>query len=176
MTTRVLLLIATLVGSVSCGKNSPTGPSAPSFVQIAGLWSYSARLATVAGGECVGPLLQATIGAVEAGTMSVTQSGGTLSARATNSSSGLTCDYNGTAGASSVTLNWTRCDVGIITGATCPNGARRDLEMISRSITATVTGNSASGTSSETWNVFIAGTRTGVGVLTLSGPFNGNRQ
>lgn len=109
------------------------------------------------------------------GTISLTQTGANLTATTTDGA-GSTCQYTGTAGANVITLNWVSCQLGQFTGLTCANNARRDMTMITNSITATISGTTATGNTSQTWNVMIANTQTGVGPMTLTGTFNATRR
>jgi hypothetical protein len=86
------------------------------------------------------------LGTADRGTLSVNQSGSSLNATSRSSSSGATCNWQGTAGASSIALSWTSCDAVNISGIRCPNGILRDIRLVSDSISATVSGNSANGT------------------------------
>jgi hypothetical protein len=168
-----LTLYATVVLSACGGKSTPTAPT-PTIVQVAGLWGYTARLTSASGGECVGQFFQAATGVTDTGTWQVTQTGASLTARSTDSFGG-TCDYTGTAGSSSIVLNASRCDVSRAI-LTCLNGARRELEIITEAINANVAGSSATGTSVQTWNVYIANTRVGVGVMALNGTLSATRR
>lgn len=158
-----------LVAVAACENDgSPTNPS--TVTQMAGTWGYNARLNTVSGGECVGADFQAIVGATDTGTLTITQSGGSLTATQTSDASGgASCMYSGTASSSSFTLNLTRCDGGqVLRDFPCSNGARRDLEFATNPVEGTVSGNSMTATSVETYNIYTAGTTNRVGTLTLS--------
>ena len=157
-----------LLAAAACENDgSPTNPS--TVTQMAGTWGYNARLNSVSGGECVGSDFQAIIGATDSGTLSITQSGGSLTATQTSDAGGGSCMYSGTASSSSFTLNLTRCDGSqVFRDFPCSNGARRDIEFITNPIEGTVNGNSMTATSVETYNLYSAGTTNRVGTLTLS--------
>ena len=90
-------------------------------------------------------------------------------------SSGATCNWQGTAGASSIALSWTSCEAVNISGIRCPNGTVRDIRLVSDSISGTVSGNSANGTGADSYNVFVSGTGGGVGVLVDNYSFTATR-
>lgn len=172
------LATAIVIGSVSsllgaCGNNSPTAPSArpspPPIVQAAGLWRYTSVVATVSGSDCAAQFMAAVLrGAQTQGSVQVTQVGAAITARATEDTSGLTCDYQGTAGTNSLTLNGTGCDDDALQ-VRCPNnGPVRFLDRIANVINADVAGAFAVGTGSETWAITTpAGANVGV-MLTSS--------
>ena len=166
-----LSLVALNCGGDSTSPTSPTAPSTPTIAQVAGVWTGTATLTSVTGGECVGTVLQSAVGSADSFTAAVTQTGSTLSATITSQSSGLSCSYSGTAGSNTVTLNLTTCQVDTLLDVQCAGGVLRDMQLIAEGITGTVSGNTVSGTTAETWNVFIAGTTVGVGPLTLNSTF-----
>ena len=176
MQMRRALSTAIAMIAVSCGGGSPSAPSSPTIAQVAGVWAYRNTLTTVSGGECVGAALQGAIGITSTGTLQITQSGASLNATSTDDTDGSNCTYTGTAGSSSIALNGTGCSVGAITDIVCQNGARRDIRIQTSGVNATISGNNASGSMAETWNVFVAGTAAGVGPLTLNGSFTATRR
>jgi hypothetical protein len=152
---RLLLAFAcaVLVAALACGgTSSPSAPSTPTIVNVAGVWNGTTRLTAATGGECVGVLYQANLGATQRVTAQVSQ-----------------------AGTSSMTLNWASCQVGVFR-LQCSNGAYRDVNLVGDTISATVTGNTMTGTDGSSYNVFVAGTNIGVGMLTLNGTFSATRQ
>ena len=166
-----LSLVALNCGGDSTSPTSPTAPSTPTIAQVGGVWTGTATLTNVTGGECVGTVFQLLVGTSDALTAAVTQTGSTLTATVTSQSSGTSCSYSGTAGTTTMTLNLTTCQVSTIVGIQCDGGFVRDIELFAGSITGTVSGNTASGTQAETWNVFVGGTGIGVGPLTLNSTF-----
>jgi hypothetical protein len=169
-----IVLIAVVI--CSCGGSSPTGPTGQKVADAAGVWAYTSRVSTVSGGECVGAALQAAVGSSSTGTIQINQSGGSVTATTTDDSDGSSCSYSGTAGANSLALNATSCTIGEITGIVCLNGARRDMRIQTSGINATLNGTSANGTAAETWNVFVAGTGSAVGPLTMNSSFSASRR
>lgn len=163
-----LLAFPLLLAAAACENDgSPTNPS--TITQMAGTWGYNARLNTVSGGECVGADFQVIVGATDTGTLTITQSGSSLTATQTSDAGGGSCTYSGTASSGSFTLNLTRCDGGqVFRDFSCSNGARRDIEFAANPIEGTVSGNSMTATSVETYNIYSAGTTNRVASLTLS--------
>jgi|SRR3989338_8943240 len=170
------LILGLALVEPSCGGNdTPTSPSTSSTAQIGGVWTGSTTLTAVNGGECVGALLQPAIGSVDQVTIAVTQNGGSATATVTSQGSGTSCSYVGTVGSSTFAFNATSCQVSSILGITCTNGAMRDMVLVADSFTGNVSGNTSNGTAASTWNVRVAGTATGVGILTSNSTFSVNR-
>jgi hypothetical protein len=162
------------VSSLACGSSSPT---APSNVQVAGVWSATDRFGSATGGDCVGPTLTAIDnGTFQAYSVQISQNGSALTAIVTSNSNGVTTNYSGTAGESSITLNATFSTAATVFGVHCLNGALRDINLTNSTITATMNGNSGSGTNAASYNVFAAGTTTGVGILTINSTFSMTKQ
>lgn len=170
------IAVGLLFGLVACDNTaSPSGPS--SVAQVGGTWGYTARLTSVSGGECVGADLQGAVGLTDTGTLVITQTGTALTATQTIDTVQGACTYSGTARSGGFSLNLTRCDGGsFLYGFPCSNGARRDVEFATNPIDGTLSGTMLSGTSTETYNVYSAGTTTRVGTLTLTGTFTATRR
>jgi hypothetical protein len=165
-----------VAAAIACGSSgSPTAPATPTIVNVGGVWTGTSRITGVTGGECIGAILQGQVGSTSASTLQVTQNGSSLTVRATDPASGAFTDYSGTAGRDTVTLNGTYSSIGLLLDVVCPNGAHRDVRWQVGTITATVNGNSASGTSADTYNVYVAGTQTGVGILIITSSFTMTR-
>lgn len=173
---RVVVFVGALA-ALACGggSKSPTAPGPPPIVQVAGVWTATMRLTGVGGGECVGDVLAGFIGDTERYTAAITQAGASLTATVSSQETGLSCSHTGTAGSTTISLNATSCQAAVILGLRCRNGALRDLTLVGQSLTGTVAGNTMTGTWAETWNVYRAGTFSGVGVLTLNGTFTATR-
>ena len=177
---RWLLVVLSLV-AVNCGGDSPTAPSTPTIAQVGGVWTSTATLTGVTGGECVGNLFQGFVGTVSASTATVTQTGSTLTGTITSPDTGISCSYSGTAGSNTVVLNLTTCQVDTAQ-IECGGGVLRHIQLVAGSATGTVSGNTMSGTAVETWNVFTEGLSPGsllgavsVGVLTVNSTFQMTR-
>jgi len=99
-------------------------PAHHPIVNAAGLWTGSSRTTSAAGGECVGPTLAASVGATTPITVQVSQNGSVVTAVVTGTTTGVYTNYSGTAGSSSISLNWTYSSAGIISGFRCSNGQR----------------------------------------------------
>src|SRR5207249_8373600 len=105
----LVLLVTLSVLSAGCGSSSPSTPSTPAVAQVAGVWRGTARLNSITGGDCVGPILQAAVGSNTAFTASIMQGGPSLTATVTDPSTGGSCTYTGTMGSSALTLNVNGC-------------------------------------------------------------------
>jgi hypothetical protein len=107
----------------------------------------------------------------------ISQTGASLTARATDDATGGSCDYVGTAGANTFALNVSSCTASDILGATCPNGTRRDLKLQTSGYNATLSGNGrATGNGAQTYNIFVAGTSTGVGTVSITTQLTATRR
>jgi len=174
--TRCTVAVLALIGSSSCGSDTPTAPSPPPIAQIAGVWRGTARTTSVTGGECVGSILQSAVGGTDSISASVSQSGASVTAAVTTLSSGGVVNYTGSVGASALQLSWTNCTSCNLVGIRCPNVAPRDIRLLNSSITGTVTGNAISGTEVDTYNVVVSSTGAGVGSMTINTSFTASRQ
>jgi len=162
----VLIVLVCLIAA--CGSSSP---AAPSIAQVGGVWTGNVTQtgATSTTGECLA-FFQQSNGGSDRYTVSITQTGSDLTATASSQSSGQSCNYTGTAGATTVSLNATACNpVGY---AVVCNGLARDVVINARSVTGTVSGNTISGTTGETWNVVVHNTSTPVGIVTVNNTFS----
>jgi hypothetical protein len=166
----VLLLV--ILATACSGSDSPT---APSIAQVGGVWDVTLTLTAVTGGDCLAAALQSIVGTVDRGTMQVSQTGSSLTATFTSSSDGGSTSFQGTAGASSIALNETGCSACNLIGVTCPNGTRRDFKLQTGGINATVSGNRATGTGAESYNIFVAGTSTTVGSMVINSNFSATK-
>jgi hypothetical protein len=171
----VAVTVAIVMAAVACGDGKSTTAPTPTIVNVAGLWTATLRMTSVSGGECVGPSWGYLVGQQDTYTLQVTQNGSALTARATSTSEGVSTDFSGTAGTNTISLNATVSPDAWIYGATCTSGEKRDVQMTAGTINGTINGNTGSGTYVETYNVFLAGTRNAVGVLTFTGSFTMTR-
>jgi hypothetical protein len=130
----------------------------------------------VTGDACLAPLFQSFVGVTEQQTISITQTGSTLRARSTSQQSGAACDWEGQAGQSTITLNWTFCDAAIIRGIQCAPGQWRDMSLQTSGVTATVNGNRANGTMADSYNVTVSGSGSSAGVLISNASFTMTKQ
>ena len=169
-----LTLLLTLATAGCENSNNPTSPS--SLAQVGGDWTYTLRLNSVSGGECVGNIMQEVVGMSDMGTLNIVQTGSALSATIGDVTTG-TCTYTGSVSGDSITLNLSRCDGGLLLrGFECRNGAVRDIEFASNIITASVTGNNAQGSSVETYNIYAASTTNRLSVMTANASFSATRR
>jgi hypothetical protein len=148
-----------VVFSAACGSSS--SPSSMLISQTGGTWT--------------GPVtLTSAIGVPDQFTLVITQTGTSLSATGSTQTAGQTCSYFGTAGDAKLALDSNICTPGGVR-LTC-GGNLRDALLARRSITASVNGSVMTGTISESWSVFVAGTNFGVlGLIDLSSAFTLNR-
>jgi hypothetical protein len=156
-------LLLLTIGALACGDDSPTSPS---VVQVAGTWNGTATSRAWSGGECVGATLQAGGPLAQPFSLAITQSGSSLTATTTSPATG-NCSYAGTAASSSITLNLTSCAISVFPNFPCSNGAVRDLRLVGLSTALNISGNNASGTSTYTYDVFIAGSAARVGTVVI---------
>jgi hypothetical protein len=145
-----LSILGLIVVVAACGGG--TGPAAPSVLQIGGTWNVTATLASSIGGECLANAADLSIGATLQFPMQVTQSGSAVS------STMASCSYAGTATADGFTLSLLPgpCTQLNANWIVCTNGAARLTQVVSRTLSFTVTGNAARGTRTETTNVITA--------------------
>jgi hypothetical protein len=164
-----ILAVASLLVTMACSSS----PTAPSIANVSGVWSYVSTITSASGGECVAPFFP--IGGITRGTFSVTQNGATLSATSRQNDTGITCQYSGTAGTSTIALSFSSCNIGGVGGVLCANGARRDVLFATDTLNLNVNGSQLSGTEGQTMSVTVAGTNTGVGLLTFASQWTATR-
>jgi hypothetical protein len=152
------------------GCSSPTTPSAPTPVQVAGAWAQTLTETASSGGECFAANFQ-TSGAFSNRTLTVAQNGSTLTATSAGSGADI-CVWTGTLTGNTVSLNLVRCggspDLGSfeVVGARCPDGSGiRDFRLVSDVMNMTVVGGTATGTETFTFNILVSGTQNIVGTL-----------
>ena len=86
---------------------------------------------------------------------------------------GNQCTWTGTAGSTSVSLNAVavNCATNLtLDRASCPDNRAllRDIHLVTGALTATVSGNTATGTEVDTYSVLVSGTQTVVGTLIVN--------
>lgn len=168
---RRLALAAVCLFVVACGSDK--GPTTPtSTAQVAGVWRGTFVETSVVGGECFASVFPAGIGSSVPVSVAFTQNGSTVDAAATVTSTGSNYIFAGAVGQSALTLNGSSCSACNVIGATCPGStAKRDIKIQTAGFNGTVNGSSLTGTESETYNVFVAGTSAAVGAVTFSYSF-----
>ena len=175
---RVVAFGAACVLAASCGDSagSPTSPSKRT-AQVGGVWAITETINSVTGGECFSGMFQSTIGSVGRGTMQVSQTGDSLTATVTDDRTGGSCNYTGTAGESSISLNVVSCTASDLIGAQCPgSNSKRDERLQTGGINGNISGSTATGTAAQSYNVVIAGTGTPMGSLILNSSFAATRR
>jgi hypothetical protein len=165
------LLFALLSASVCGSPASPTVP-APPVPQISGNWLGEETVASLDGGECLGPPLRKDlVGFPGQFSGSFMQNGSSVTATLDIDHTGAVCSYSGTINGSSLTLDMTGCTPTSGMAVSCPEGGSRNLLLLSEHVTAVIAGDSISGTFAETDNILISGSTTSVGTLGTAGPF-----
>ncbi len=179
-----LLVIAVAVSSAACGGGGSGNPAAPTpaptptptptptpiVAQAGGVWTGVDESMSIVGGECVGEALALWVNRDSAYSLVVKQSGSDLTAVSTSWLWGLPMHYSGTASPGSISLSvnsserWVR-------EYSCLKGGQRDVELVSDTISMTVSGDTGTATAAQTYHVFIAGTTTSVGTMVVTSSF-----
>jgi hypothetical protein len=133
-----------------------------------------ATLTTVSGGACVGSTLQASIGNRDIFAAQIQQSNTSLTGTVSSQGNQTSCSYTGSASGSTVTLNLSSCQAGLVKAFRCADGSRYDLQLVADRITADAS-SAGHGTSTSTWNVMVPGSTAPVSTLTLSAEFRWNQ-
>jgi hypothetical protein len=180
---RALVLSTALIamgGLVGCGE-SPTSPTAnqlPFVGSFAGTWSGATVPVRVSGGECVGDDLRASPPSINQGTVSLTQNATDVSAVIRSETTGLTCQYDGSASLTSFAATAVSCDAEIL--FRCSTGQARILRPVGSTFTATQNGTTAQGTVTTSYNLFLLNPQTHqeepVGGLTVESAFTAIRR
>ena len=157
--------------ALSCGST----PNAPSVTQIAGTWSGSSRLASIAGEACVAEQLREIVGVTGPISLVFSQNGSTVTETSFRTSS--ECRFTGTVGTSTLALRVTSATCNeLVRGFPCrDNAGSRDIGLMERTLSGAIDGNRMSLTLIQRDNVFIAGTSTLVGVVTTTHDITLNR-
>jgi hypothetical protein len=174
------LVVAVAMSCAACAGGGGSNPAAPTptptptprpiVAQAAGVWTGVSQTVSVDGGECVGVALAMWVNRDAAYSLDVKQSGSDLTAVSTSWLWGLPTYYSGTAGSGSISLSVNPADWWV-RGYSCLKGGERDVQLVSDTISMTVSGDSGTATASQTYNVFVAGTMTGVGTMIVTSSF-----
>ena len=121
----------------------------------------------------MGDTLQATSGSRDTFTIALKQDGTALEATVASQGNGTSCAYSGSVAGDALTLHSTSCQADRVPRVRCSNGELRDLQLASSVITANVNSQVGTGAGREasSWNVFLSGTASSVGTLTLVADF-----
>jgi hypothetical protein len=169
------VVLAVALSGAACGGGGSGNPAAPAptpaMAQAGGVWTGVNLSMSVAGGECVGAALALMADGKTAFTLDVTQNGSLLTAISTAPVSGVPTNYSGTASAGRISLT-AAPEAEWIRGFSCLNGVQRDVQSMSDTINMTVSDDTGTVTATQTYNVFIAGTATGVGTMTITSSFS----
>lgn len=152
MVTGVLVVGCVLAG---CAENpvTPTPGQSPFITgEFAGTWSGATVAARVSGGECVGADLRASVPGIDQGTVTLTQNAADVTAVIRSATTGLTCQYDGSASFTGFALSAVSCDAELL--FQCSTGQSRILRPIGSTLTATQNGATATGTITTSYNVF----------------------
>lgn len=170
------LVVAVAVSATACSDGGGSNPAAPTptptpiVAQAAGVWTGVDQSMSVAGGECVGEALALWVNRDAAYSLDVKQSGGYLTAVSESWLWGLPTYYSGTADSGSISLSANSSDWWV-RGYSCLHGGQRDVQLVSDTIRMTVSDNAGTVTAAQTYNIFIAGTTTGVGTMVVTSSF-----
>lgn len=162
-----LLVISLAVAGCGGGNDSPTAPTS-SPVMAAGVWRYTVTMRSASSSDCVAATVHAqNVGRPVDGDATIIQSGSTLDATVHPPGSTHSCRYDGTASASGVSLSLRTCTY-VLVDLQCSDGRFRDLVPTGGTITATMTGGVLNGTSTASYDVFVAGGLTRINTLTTT--------
>lgn len=138
---------------------------------MAGTWSGTVTVNNVTGGECMRVGFPEVVGIpFQLFPITFSQTGSDLSASIPALFSGNSCTYAGTVTDNTFFLSSANCRT--LSPRTCIDGPLRDVTFVNATISGRVSGNVIVATAVESWNVFLPGTPTSVGVLTLTSTFN----
>lgn len=147
--------IVVMMTLLACGEDSPTAVGPPANANVAGTWTGTTVVSNVEGSGCTSNFFRAAAGSVESyGSLNIVQGGSALSARWTGSS-GIVCDYSGSIGGTTVTLNVQSCTFECFTfrEEVCRDGTAGYC-VVASAIIGTVNGSTMMGVDSSTLQVF----------------------
>ena len=151
--------LVALIVALLCGSGCSSTPTAPTPIDITGLWTGSATISKAVGGDCVGPTLtQTSVGVIRTYSIKLTQAGTAVTGTVTNPSTGGVWTVSGTVSGSSIAgstvlLNSTSSTNGPQLGFVCSDGSIRDIVPSSLAVSATITnGQTITGTYTEDTN------------------------
>ena len=153
----------------SCGGGDPVGPD--TAVRVSGVWVGHSTLMSASGGECAGDLLRERIGGRDMFVAHIIQSGSSLDAGVTYEGNAMSCEFSGGLQGNNLDLSLTSCRSERVRTLQCPGGTDRELELLSRRITARATNGTGNGTDTWTFSVRAPGTSASLGTLSLTGSF-----
>ena len=157
-----------LAFTAACG-GGPSAPAPAQSVQVGGVWRGSMRVTSGAGEACVASAFQSAAGMSFDYVLTVQQLGDRLTAASTSVATGITCQLSGSAGTSSFALSMSTCESGPPRVFSCGGGnVFRDARPSGLTVTASVTGNSATATYVETYDVVVSGTTTSLGTASVN--------
>ena len=160
-------LLVITCGLAGCGENpTATTPTPAIFaVPLAGTFEGSIVQTNVVAGDCVGQDLRTFPPPPNLGTVTLTQNATDVSAIIRSQSTGLSCQYDGSASLTSFSATAVSCDAEL--NFQCSNGQSRILRPVGSTFTATQNGLTAQGTVTTTYNVFAVDSTGRVSPLTF---------
>lgn len=162
-----VLLLSLLVSS--CGSSSPSSPStAP---RVSGAWIGNSTLTSVSGGECVGTTLAGAIGSRDIFSARIQQTDSDLAASLTYQGNLTSCVYKGSTSNQAISLTLASCPDGKVERFVCSNGDVRRLEIVDSRVSAQNDNRTGTGTDTTTLNVYMPGSTTPLGTVTVTSQF-----
>jgi len=178
-TWKALFIVVLLGWTVGCddSDNSLTGPSS---LDVAGFWSGDATLTSASGAGCAGTTLSALTGLTYPFEIELDQnanllSGTQVSGLPIDNGEGAACVVTGSVSDTGFELSTDSCVVDPIERASCFDGSRRDLVLVSATVNGIVNGDTAIGDSTSTWETTDSDTGVSTGTLTVQAEFELNR-
>jgi len=171
-TKRAALLSVLVMACAACNNQTiPGSPAAPSlFTVFNGDWVGTAVLSSVtpfvSSDACVQPTFASQISTLDQLNLAISQDGGTLVARRSSSTTGLSCSYTGTTSANRIALDTASCDFPeLVLRCTVPTVPPQpviqellDMQLIGSTIQGTILNGQLNATITDTYNTEI--TRT----------------
>lgn len=149
--------LALSVAVAACGGSSPAAPTPAAVTPVAGDWRWNVRLTSITGGDCASGVFQPSVGITYAQALRLQQDGSTVTGQSNATIYGVNCEFAGTVAGSSLALRSTSC-APLIVGTiplpvTCASGVTRLLHSVAATANLVISGNSGSGTYTETFPV-----------------------
>ena len=167
------LLAATLLALLPMLSACGSSPSSPSPEDFAGIWQGTRTLSSASPStHALAQLLNSDIGASNAVTVTIANSGEALTITITDNDSGLQDRYSGVSDGDTFTASVTYSDVAALIGVLCPGDVVLDVAFNAGTMTGTLDGGTITGTIGETYQCYLTGTSTSAGIVTANGTFS----
>ena len=175
-TSWVCFIVVVIGGLVGC-TGSDDSPTAPGVLDVSGVWTGDATLESATGAGCAGTTLGALVGlsypiTIELDQSAMLVSGFQVSGLPVDGADGSSCELNGSVTDVGFTLASTTCDVEPLEDLSCLDGSLRDLTLVSVSVTATVSGDAADGSTTSEWETADSATGASTGTLVVRADFS----